>query len=270
MRPWGRCVGSGEFVALPSARRGRVTWRSAFLSLLPTPATGKRLLFVCRVSRSRKIREKIFTEKVSESRFLSVVRENEGVTESPLTAAQRLFTQAVDALRGVAAAGSRRAGVGAAVCEAVVRRLDQVTVATVAGLDRDGRVRRAGLQVAGAGVERSVGLGAVRGPPPGDRRGAGDAADRVGRSGAAARLAATAEVFAQGRTGLRHVEVIARLLGSKAAGRLRPQQWAGAEAQLAAQGRRLHPDRAARVGHGVGGAAGSGRRATRRPAAGRW
>ena len=48
-----------------------------------------------------------------------------------------------------------------------------------------------------------------------------------------ARLPATAEVFAQGRTGLRHVEVIARVLGSKAAGRLRREVWAGAEAQLA-------------------------------------
>jgi len=40
-------------------------------------------------------------------------------------------------------------------------------------------------------------------------------------------------VFAAGRTGLRHVEVIARLLGSPAAGRLSPQRWADAEARLA-------------------------------------
>ena len=50
-----------------------------------------------------------------------------------------------------------------------------------------------------------------------------------------ARLAATAEVFAAGRTGLRHVEVIARLLNGDAAGRLSPDDWAGAEAQLAGQ-----------------------------------
>jgi len=48
-----------------------------------------------------------------------------------------------------------------------------------------------------------------------------------------ARLPATAEVFGAGRAGLRHVEVIARVLGSKAAGRLSPEQWAGAEEQLA-------------------------------------
>ena len=40
-------------------------------------------------------------------------------------------------------------------------------------------------------------------------------------------------MFAQGRTSLRHIEVIARLLGSQPAGRLSPQQWADAEAQLA-------------------------------------
>jgi 5-methylcytosine-specific restriction protein A len=40
-------------------------------------------------------------------------------------------------------------------------------------------------------------------------------------------------VFAAGRTGLRHIEVIARLLNSKSAARLSPAQWAGAEAQLA-------------------------------------
>src|SRR3954469_15226668 len=40
-----------------------------------------------------------------------------------------------------------------------------------------------------------------------------------------ARLAATAEVFAAGRTGLRHVEVIARVLATPAAERLTPQSW---------------------------------------------
>ena len=58
---------------------------------------------------------------------------------------------------------------------------------------------------------------------------------RTGLDGAVlpARLPATAEVFAAGRTGLRHVEVIARVLASKPAGRLSPEVWAGAEAQLA-------------------------------------
>ena len=60
---------------------------------------------------------------------------------------------------------------------------------------------------------------------------------RTGLDGAVlpARLPATAEVFAAARVGLRHVEVIARVLGTRAAGRLSPQQWAGAEEQLAAK-----------------------------------
>ena len=61
------------------------------------------------------------------------------MTESPLAAAQRLFAQAVDALRGVAEAGSADERVSVLrLCEGVARRLDQVTVATVAGLDREG------------------------------------------------------------------------------------------------------------------------------------
>src|SRR3954470_12480193 len=47
------------------------------------------------------------------------------------------------------------------------------------------------------------------------------------------RLPATADGFARGRTSLRHVEVITRLLNSAAAGRLSPEDWAGAEVLLA-------------------------------------
>jgi len=59
------------------------------------------------------------------------------MTESPLAAAQRLFAQAVDALRGVAGAADEWVSV-LSLCEAVGRQLDQVTVAAVAGLDREG------------------------------------------------------------------------------------------------------------------------------------
>jgi hypothetical protein len=61
------------------------------------------------------------------------------MTESPLAAVQRLIAQAVEAVRGVAGAGSADERVSVlALCEATVRQLDQVSVATVAGLDRDG------------------------------------------------------------------------------------------------------------------------------------
>jgi 5-methylcytosine-specific restriction protein A len=66
---------------------------------------------------------------------------------------------------------------------------------------------------------------------------AGQVSARVGLDGAAlpARLPATAAMFGGGRASLRHVDVIARLLGGAAAGRLSPQQWAGVEEQLAAK-----------------------------------
>jgi 5-methylcytosine-specific restriction protein A len=54
-------------------------------------------------------------------------------------------------------------------------------------------------------------------------------------------LPATAAVFAEGRASLRHVEVITRLLNSSAAGRLSPEDWAGAEVQMAGWAIRYTP-----------------------------
>ncbi|MFR9801952.1 DUF222 domain-containing protein [Pseudonocardia sp. RS010] len=61
--------------------------------------------------------------------------------------------------------------------------------------------------------------------------------EQIGLDGEAlpARLPATATAFAAGEAGLRHVEVIARVLDSAAARRLDPETWAGAEVQLAAK-----------------------------------
>ena len=56
-----------------------------------------------------------------------------------------------------------------------------------------------------------------------------------------ARLPATAAVFTAGKASLRHVEVIARVLGTRTARRLTPQQWAGAEQQLAAKAEECTP-----------------------------
>ena len=61
------------------------------------------------------------------------------MTESPLAAAQHLFAQVIDVLRGVATAGADADRVSVlTMCEGMARQLDQVTVATVAGLERDG------------------------------------------------------------------------------------------------------------------------------------
>ena len=156
------------------------------------------------------------------------------MTESPLAAAQRLFAQAVDALRGVAETGSATERVSVlTLCETVARQLDQVTVATVAGLDREGVFVERGYRSPVQALSDLVGWERFEA----HRRvtAAEQVTPRTGLDGSVlpARLAATAEVFAAGRTSLRHVQVIARLLGSDAAGRISPQQWAGVEAQLA-------------------------------------
>ena len=158
------------------------------------------------------------------------------MSESPLASAQCLFAQALDALRGVAEAGAADDRVAVlTLCEGVARQLDQVTVAAVAGLDREGVFSDKGyaspvqalsdlLGWEGRQARRRVTV-------------AEQVAPRTGLDGAVlpARLPATAEVFGAGRAGLRHVEVIARVLGGKTAGRLSPEQWAGVEEQLAAK-----------------------------------
>jgi 5-methylcytosine-specific restriction protein A len=156
------------------------------------------------------------------------------MSESSLATAQCLFAQALDVVRGVAEAGSAGERVSVLrLCEAVARQLDQVTVAAVAGLDRDGVFAERGYRSA---VQA---LGDLLGWEGREARrrvtAAEQVAPRTGLDGAVlpARLPATAEVFGAGRVGLRHVEVIARVLGGKTAGRLSAQQWAGAEEQLA-------------------------------------
>jgi 5-methylcytosine-specific restriction protein A len=158
------------------------------------------------------------------------------MTESPLAAAQRLFAQAVEALRGVAEAGAAGERVSVlTLCAAMACQLDQVTVATVAGLDREGVFTERGYKSPVQALSDLLGWEGRE-----SRRrvvAAEQVTPRAGLDGSVLppRLSATAEVFAQGRAGLRHVEVIARVLGGKSAGRLSPEQWAGVEAQLAAK-----------------------------------
>jgi hypothetical protein len=166
--------------------------------------------------------------------FVGGVRENVCVTESPLVAAQRLFVQAVDALRGVAEAGAPDERVSVLrLCERVARQLDQVTVATVAGLDREGVFAERGYKSATRALSDLIGWEHFEAQRRVTAANQVSPRTRLDGSVLPARLPATAEVFATGRTSLRHVEVITRLLGSRPAGRLSPQQWAGAEAQLA-------------------------------------
>ena len=158
------------------------------------------------------------------------------MSESPSAAAQRLLMQAADAVMAVARSGSDAELVTLlTTCDAVVRRLDRVTVDAVAALERRGAFAERGYTSPTAALSDLLGWERI------DSRRRVVAAEQVtprtGLDGAVlpARLPATAEVFAAARVGLRHVEVIARVLGTRAAGRLSPQQWAGAEEQLAAK-----------------------------------
>lgn len=74
--------------------------------------------------------------------------------------------------------------------------------------------------------------------------------DRVGLDGTplSARLPATAAVFAVGGCSLRHVETIAKVLGTAAAERLAPEVWGGAEAELAAKAGEYTPSELAAYG----------------------
>jgi len=125
------------------------------------------------------------------------------MSESPLAAAQCLFAQALDAVRGVAEAGSADERVSVLrLCEAVARQVDQVTVAAVAGLDRDGVFADRGYRSAVQALSDLLGWEHVEAR----RRtvAADQVAPRTGLDGAVlpARLPATAEVFGAGAGGV--------------------------------------------------------------------
>ena len=185
-----------------------------------------------------------------------------------LATAHRLLLQAVDALGEAAGLGSDAELVSVlTLCEGVTRRLDRVTVDALAALDRRGVFAERGYKSAAAALSDLLGWERFEAR----RRvvAAEQVTARVGLDGAPlpARLPATAAVFAAGATSLRHVETIARVLGSDAAGRLSPEQWAGAEEQLAAKADAVHAVGAADLGHRARRGAGPGRRGARRPAA---
>src|SRR5918993_2055279 len=121
------------------------------------------------------------------------------------------------------------------MCEGAARRLDRVTVDAVAALERRGFFTDRGYKSTPAALMDLVGWEQF------EARRRVVAAEQVGArtslDGAVLprRLPATGEVFTAGKASLRHVEVIARVLGTRAAGRLTPQQWAGVEGQLAAK-----------------------------------
>ena len=157
--------------------------------------------------------------------------------DSPLATAHRHLTAAIDELSAAAGTGATDDELLSALTlyEATSRRLDRLTVTTLSDLQRRGTFAERGY------TSTAAALGDLLGWERFEARrrvtAAEQVCERVGLDGTPlpARLAATAQVFAAGRTGLRHVEVIAKVLATPAAGRLTPQLWAAAEAQLAAK-----------------------------------
>ena len=165
-------------------------------------------------------------------------RDNERVTDTAFDVVDRLLAQALDALDAVAESGSDTELIAILTrCEKATRRLDRVTVSAVAGLERRGVFAEKGYK-SSAKSSAAVLADLLRWERPQARRrvvAAEQVTPRVGLDGAPrpARLPATAAVFATGRASLRHVDVIARVLGSASAERLAPEQRAAAEEQLA-------------------------------------
>ena len=119
------------------------------------------------------------------------------------------------------------------VCEEVGRQLDRITVSSTALLQRRGAFVDRGYRNPALALSDLLGWDRFE-----SRRrftAAEQVFPRIGLDGTPvpARLPATAGKFGSGRVGLRHVEVIARLMNGPEASRLDPDVWAGVEAQLA-------------------------------------
>ena len=121
------------------------------------------------------------------------------------------------------------------VAEGVTRQLEHLTVSTVAGLQRRGTFAACGYKKPAGALADLLGLERFEAR----RRvvAAEHTCPRIALDGTVleARLPATAKAFAAGQARLRHVEVIAALMASAAAGRLTEEQQAGVEEQLAAK-----------------------------------
>ena len=153
-----------------------------------------------------------------------------------LATAHRLLAQAVDELSAVAESGADDDLVSLlTVCEGAARRLDRVTVDAVAALERRGTFSERGYKSA-AGALRDL-LGWERFEARLRVTVTEHVTTRIGLDGGAlpARLPHTAAAFERGEASLRHVEAVVRVLATPAAARLTPEQWAGAEEQIAAK-----------------------------------
>ncbi len=147
------------------------------------------------------------------------------------------LTAAVAALDRATGPGAEDADLLAALtlAEGTTRALDRTTVAAVGALLRRGTFGERGYR------NPVTALTDLLGRDRADARRLVLAAEhvepRTGLDGTVLppRLPATAMVFGGGQVGVRHIDVIARVLATPAAGRLAPPVWAAAEEALAGQ-----------------------------------
>lgn len=167
--------------------------------------------------------------------------------------AHRLLAEALAALEaatGTTASDDELVAV-LRLCEGAARRLDRLTVEATAELQRRGTLAERGYRYPAHALRDLLGLERA------DARRRVTAADhvcaRVGLTGELlpARLPETAAAFATGIAGLRHVEVVAGVLGSAAAARLAPDVWAAAELELAGKAALYTPAQLREYGHAL-------------------
>jgi 5-methylcytosine-specific restriction protein A len=127
------------------------------------------------------------------------------------------------------------------VCEGLTRRVDAISTAAIGALDDRGAFLERGYRSAARALADLLGW-----DHPYARTRATVAADVRSRTTLTgeqrpAQLPATAAAFTCGDIALRHVEVIGRVLATDAALRLSPEDWSGAETQLAEHARTASP-----------------------------
>ncbi len=157
------------------------------------------------------------------------------MTTSALTDAHRLLDEAIGAFAaavGPTSSDDELLSVPA-LCSGLVRRLDRLSVSTISTLQRRGIFSGRGYRNPISALTDLLGC-----DRPEARRqvvAAEQVCPRIGLDGSEspARLPATAARFTDGRLGIGHVDVIAKLLDKPEARRLSPEVWAGAEAELA-------------------------------------
>ncbi|MDN5913798.1 MAG: HNH endonuclease [Pseudonocardia sp.] len=157
------------------------------------------------------------------------------MSDGRVAAAHDRLIEAVEELRAATTGAGDAEQLSVLIaCEAGRRRLDHLSVGTLATVERRDVFTSRGYKSSASALADL--LGWERFEARRHVMAAENVVGKVALDGTVLppRLPSTTEVFDAGRTSLRHVEVVAKVLGSRAAERLAPEVWAAAEVELAA------------------------------------